>query len=308
MEDFGNANAFRLLSVYRDRLCLFNDDIQGTGAVALAGVYAALGITGRRLTDQTVVFLGAGEAAIGIGDTISAAMAEEGLSAADARRHCWFVDSKGLVVNSRTDLSENKRPYAHDHPFLPDLHAAVEKLRPTILIGVAGKRGMFTRPVLETMAGFNPRPVIFALSNPTSKQECTAEEAYAGTEGRSVFASGSPSAPLTVNGKTVTPGQGNNAYIFPGVGLAVIACGITRVTDGMFLAAARTLAGQVSADDLARGSIYPKLDRIRGVSVAIAAAVAEVAYRDGLAARPRPADLAAHIRSQMYDPVYPSYV
>jgi malate dehydrogenase (oxaloacetate-decarboxylating)(NADP+) len=218
------------------------------------------------------------------------------------------VDSKGLVTAGRTDLSESKRPYAHDHPFLPDLPAAVEKLQPTILIGVAGKRGMFTRPVLESMTKINRRPVIFALSNPTSKQECTAEEAYAATEGRAVFASGSPSAPLTVGGKTVAPGQGNNAYIFPGVGLAVVACGITRVTDGMFLAAAKTLAAQVTAEDLERGSIYPRLERIRAVSAAIAAAVADIAYRDGLAALPRPADLAAHIRSQMYDPVYPSFV
>jgi malate dehydrogenase (oxaloacetate-decarboxylating)(NADP+) len=307
MEDFGNANAFRLLRAYRGRLCLFNDDIQGTGAVALAGLYAALGVTGRKLAEQKIVFLGAGEAAIGIGDITAAAMAEEGLSPEAARRRCWFIDSKGLVVGSRTDLNGNKRPYAHDHPFLPDLLSAVDALKPTAIIGVAGKPGMFTRPVLEAMARINERPIIFALSNPTSKQECSAEEAFAGTNGRAIFASGSPSAPLTVDGNTVVPGQGNNAYIFPGVGLAVVACGITRVTDGMFLAAARTLARQVTADELARGSIYPRMERIREVSAAIAGAVAEVAYSRGLASRPSPEDLPAYIRSQMYDPVYRSY-
>ena len=307
MEDFGNANAFRLLHAYRNRLCLFNDDIQGTGAVALAGLFSALGVTGGKLADQTVLFLGAGEAALGIADLTAAAMAEEGLPLEEARRRCWFVDSKGLVVRSRTDLNENKRVYAHDHPSTPDLLAAVESLRPTAIIGVAGQRGMFTRPVLEAMARLNRRPIVFAMSNPTSKQECTAEEAYAATGGRALFASGSPSAPLVVGGKTVVPGQGNNAYIFPGVGLAIVAFGITRVTDEMFLAAARTLAAQVSADDRERGSLYPAFARIRDVSARIAAAVAETAYRQGLASEPRPADLHAHILPHMYDPVYQSY-
>jgi malate dehydrogenase (oxaloacetate-decarboxylating)(NADP+) len=307
MEDFGNTNAFRLLRSYRDRLCLFNDDIQGTGAVALAGIYAALGITGGKLIEQKILFLGAGEAAIGIGNTVSAAMAEEGLSPEAARRQCWFLDSKGLVVSSRADLNENKQPYAHDHPFLPDLLSAVEALKPTVLIGVAGRRGLFTRSVLEAMGRLNERPIIFAMSNPTVKQECTAREAYDATNGRALFASGSPSAPLTVNGAEVVPGQGNNAYVFPGVGMAVVAFGITRVTDGMFRTAAKTLAQQVTADELARGSLYPHLNRIRRVSAAIAAAVAEVAYEKGLAARPRPADLAEYVCGQMYDPVYPSY-
>jgi malate dehydrogenase (oxaloacetate-decarboxylating)(NADP+) len=307
MEDFGNANAFRLLRAYRNRLCLFNDDIQGTGAVALAGLFAALEVNGGKLTDQTVMFLGAGEAALGIADTIAAAMVEEGLPLEAARGRCWFLDSKGLVVRSRADLNRNKQVYAHDHPFLPDLPAAVETLRPTALIGVAGQRGMFTHPLLEAMARLNKRPIVFAMSNPTSKQECTAEEAYGATGGRVLFASGSPSAPLTVNGQTVVPGQGNNAYIFPGVGLAIVAFGITRVSDEMFLAAARTLPTQLSDEDRARGSLYPPLTRIRDVSAAIAAAVAETAYRQGLASLPRPADLHAHVRSHMYDPMYRKY-
>jgi malate dehydrogenase (oxaloacetate-decarboxylating)(NADP+) len=308
LEDFGNANAFRLLGAYRDRLCLFDDDIQGTGAVALAGVYAALRVTGQMLTDQTIVFLGAGEAALGIGDMTAAAMAEGGLSLEAARHRCWFVDSKGLVVHSRTDLNDHKRPYAHEYPFLPDLLSAVEALHPTAIIGVAGKTGMFTQPVLQAMARFNARPIIFAMSNPTLKQECTAEEAYAWTGGRAIFASGSPSAPQIVGGATVVPGQANNAYIFPGVGLAIVAYGITRVTDEMFLAAAKTLAGQVSADDVAHGSMYPPLERIRDVSVAVAAAVAEVATHQGLTTQPHPEDSLSHIRSHMYEPVYRSYV
>ena len=307
LEDFGNANAFRLLHAYRDRLCLFNDDIQGTGAVAMAGVYAALRVTGQMLTDQKIVFLGAGEAALGIGDTVAAAIVEGGLSLEAARQRCWFLDSKGLVVRSRTDLKDQKRPYAHDYPFLPDLLSAVEALHPTAIIGVAGQRGMFTQPVLEAMARLNARPIVFALSNPTAKQECTAEEAYTGTSGRVLFASGSPSAPQIVNGATVVPGQGNNAYIFPGVGLAIVAYGITRVTDEMFLAAAKALSGEVSADDLARGSMYPPLERIRDGSVAIAAAVAGVAYQQGLAAHPQPEDHPTHIRSHMYEPAYRSY-
>jgi malate dehydrogenase (oxaloacetate-decarboxylating)(NADP+) len=308
LEDFGNANAFRLLRAYRRRLCLFDDDIQGTGAVALAGLLAALRVGGGKLTDQKVVFLGAGEAALGIGDMIAAALTEAGLSAGEARRRCWFVDSKGLVVRSRTDLNENKRAYAHDHPFLPDLASAVDALRPTAIIGVAGQPGMFTRSVLEAMARVHERPIVFALSNPTSKQECTAEEAYAWTGGRVLFASGSPSPAVSVGGATLTPGQGNNAYVFPGVGLAIVACDITRVVDGMFLAAAKTLAAQVSTDDLAHGALFPPLARIREVSLAIAAAVSEVALRQGLTVRPRPEDLPAHIRSHVYEPVYHDYV
>jgi malate dehydrogenase (oxaloacetate-decarboxylating)(NADP+) len=235
-------------------------------------------------------------------------MVEGGLSMDAARQRCWFVDSKGLVVRSRSDLSDHKRPYAHDYPLLPDLLTAVEALHPTAIIGVAGQRGMFTQPVLQAMARFNVRPIVFAMSNPTSKQECSAEEAYTWTNGQAIFASGSPSAPQIVNDATVIPGQGNNAYIFPGVGLGIVAYGITRVTDEMFLAAAKALAGQVSADDIAHGSMYPPLERIRDVSVAIATAVADVAYDQGLATQPQPEDRLSHTRSHMYEPVYRSYV
>ena len=306
-EDFANRNAFRLLNKYRDRFCTFNDDIQGTGAVALAGLYSALRITGGQLPEQTVLFLGAGEAAIGIANLIVAAMVGEGLSEEEARGRCWLVDSGGLVVQDRAGLAGHKLPYAHAHAPLSDFLSAVEALKPTAIIGVSGQHGAFTQPVLAAMARLNEQPIIFALSNPTSKAECTAEQAYSWTEGRAIFASGSPFAPVTLEGKTYVPGQGNNAYIFPGVGLGAIACGARLVTDEMFFAAARALAEQVSESDLARGLIYPPLTEIREVSAGIAVAVAEVAYRRGLAAQPKPADLRAYMEAQMYVPSYQSY-
>jgi malate dehydrogenase (oxaloacetate-decarboxylating)(NADP+) len=306
-EDFANVNAFRLLHTYQPRLCTFNDDIQGTAAVTLAGIYSALRLTGGRLADQTILFLGAGEAGIGIGDLIVAALRGEGVEADQARRHCWFVDSKGLVVKGRDSLAEHKLAYAHPHPPCRDLLSAVQALRPTILIGVSGMPGTFTRPVVEAMAALNRRPVILALSNPTSKAECTAEEAYTWTGGRAIYASGSPFAPVTLQGKTHVPGQGNNAYIFPGVGLGVMACEARRVTDEMFSQAARTLARMVLESDLEMGRIYPCLKRLREISAAIAVSVAEVAYEQRLARRKRPKDLPELIRSQMYEPTYPLY-
>jgi malate dehydrogenase (oxaloacetate-decarboxylating)(NADP+) len=308
LEDFGNANAFRLLEHYRERTCCFDDDIQGTGAVVLAGIYSSLRISGGALADQRFLFLGAGEAGIGIADNIVAALVNEGVAEAEARERCWFVDSKGLVVRSRTDLVEHKRPYAHDHEFLPNLAEAVERLRPTALIGVSGTPNTFTREILETLARQCERPMVFALSNPTSKAECTAKQAYAWTDGRAIFASGSPFAPVDYGGKTFVPGQGNNAYIFPGVGLGVIASEASRVTDEMFFASARSLADQVTDGDLKLGRVYPPLASIREVSAAIATAVAEVAYQRGLARRPRPDDLGAAIRAEMFEPDYPSYL
>jgi malate dehydrogenase (oxaloacetate-decarboxylating)(NADP+) len=308
LEDFGNLNAFRLLHHYKDRACTFDDDIQGTASVTLAGLYSALRLTRNTLADHKFLFLGAGEAGIGIGDLIVMGLMKEGLSEAEAKRRCWFVDSKGLVVKSRTDLVEHKLPYAHDHAPITDFAQAVEALKPTAIIGVSGTPRTFTRVVVEAMARLNQRPIIFALSNPTSKSECTAEEAYTWSEGRAIFASGSPFKPLTVHGTHFVPGQGNNSYIFPGVGLGVIASEAQRVTEEMFFVAATTLAGLVTEGDLAQGRIYPGLDRIREVSAAIAVAVAEVAFQRGLTAMPRPADLRAHVAAQMYDPTYLEYV
>jgi malate dehydrogenase (oxaloacetate-decarboxylating)(NADP+) len=307
-EDFGNANAFMLLERYRERICAFNDDIQGTAAVALAGLHSALRMKGEKLRDQTLLIAGAGEAGLGIAGLTVAALMEEGLTAAEARERCWFVDSHGLVVKSRSDLAGRKLHYAHDREFIKDLPDVVEALKPTALIGASGNRGIFTRGILETMGRAHARPIIFPLSNPTSKAECTAEEALAATGGRAIFASGSPFSPVTLEGKTHIPAQGNNVYIFPGVGLGVIASGARHVTDEMFFAAAKTLAREVFADDLEQGRVYPPLSRIREVSASIAAEVAEEAYRSELATNPRPEDTLGYIKSLMYEPKYQNYV
>lgn len=308
LEDFANRNAFRLLEAYRKRYAVFDDDIQGTASVTLAGIYSALRISRRNLCDQRFLFLGAGEAGIGIGNLIVAAMKDECLTDREAREHCWFFDSKGLVVQSRSDLVEHKKPFAHDFAFTSDFLEAVKLLKPTAIIGVSGTPATFTKEVLEEMARLNERPLVFALSNPTSKSECTAEQAYTWTGGRAVFASGSPFDAVEYNAKKFVPGQGNNAYIFPGVGLGVIAVQAKHVTDEMFFAAAKALAERVTDDDLALGRIYPPLEKIREVSAHIAVAVAEVAYERGLASEPRPDDLLTFIKSKMFDPSYESYV
>ena len=309
-EDFANHHAFALLQTYRDRYRVFNDDIQGTAAVTLAGLFAALRLIAveggprRKLSDQRLLFLGAGEAGVGIADLVVSAMIEEGLSPEEARQRCWFVDSHGLVVRERDDLAAHKLPYAHEHAPLADFPAAVEELRPTAIIGVSGQPRTFTREVIQLMSKYNERPIIFALSNPTSKSECTAEEAYTYTTGRAIFASGSPFPSVKLYGKMYNPGQGNNSYIFPGVGLGVVVSGAQHVTNEMFEAAAQTLAAQVTDDDMANGRIYPQLSRIRDVSAAIATAVAEIAFRSGLATEPEPDDLPGHVRQFMYNPTY----
>lgn len=307
-EDFGNHNAFSLLETWRDRICTFNDDIQGTASVTLAGLLSASRITGTPLKQMRLLFLGAGEAGIGIGDLVVEALMEHGVPQDVARQQCWFIDSKGLVVKSRTDLASHKQPYAHDHPATATLLEAVQSLKPHAIIGVSGTPGTFTTEVLAAMARNHARPIVLALSNPTSKAECTAREAYVATEGRAVFASGSPFAPVTHKGVTHVPGQGNNAYIFPGVGLGVIVAESSRVTEEMFAVAAETLASMVTADDLAMGRIYPSLSRIREVSRAIAIEVARIAFERGLARRERPADLAEAVTAAMYEPVYHSMV
>lgn len=306
-EDFANRNAFALLQRYRERACCFNDDIQGTASVALAGLYAALRLTGGRLAEQTFLFFGAGEAGTGTGELLVSALMAEGLSQEQARRRCWFVDSRGLVVASRRELAAHKKPFAHDHPQQADLLGAVRALRPTALIGVSAQGQAFRDEVLKEMAALNDRPIVFALSNPTAHSECTAEQAYAATGGRAIFASGSPFAPVVFGERTLVPGQGNNVYIFPAIGLAAIASGARHITDEMFLVAARVLAAQVRDTDLAQGSVYPPLASIREVSARIAAAVAELIYQRGLARAPQPADLPGYIRSWMYRPVYPDY-
>ncbi len=307
-EDFANINSFRLLEKYRHLICTFNDDIQGTAAVVLAGLFSALRITGRSILDQRVLFLGAGSAGIGIARLIAAAMREQGLPADEALRRLCFFDSRGLVVKSRSDLQPHKLEFAHDAQPVNVFLSAIRKLQPTTIIGASGRPGSFTQEMIEELTRINERPIVFALSNPTSKTECTAEQAYTWSGGRAVFASGSPFPPCEFAGKSLVPGQGNNAYIFPGVGLGVIASGARHVTDEMLMAAAKALAEDVSPADLERGCIFPPLAKIRETSVAIAAAVAKVAYSQGLATVPEPEDIITFVREEVFAPLYPRYV
>lgn len=307
LEDFGNANAFRLLAQYRDQACLFDDDIQGTGAVAVSGLLSALRISGGKLSEQKILFLGAGEAGIGVADVFVSALAGEGVVAEEARKQCWFVDTKGLLVADRESIAEQKRPYAHEHAPIDSFLEAVKALRPTAIVGLSGQAGSFSKDVIEAMAQSNVRPIIFALSNPTSKAECTAEQAYTWSNGQAIFASGSPFAPVKFGNRTYVPGQGNNVYIFPGVGLGVIFSGARKVTDEMFLTAAYTLASQVTDSDLERGRVYPSLSRVRQVSALIARDVAKIAYDEGLTDKKEPEDLLSAIHESMFQPVYPHY-
>jgi malate dehydrogenase (oxaloacetate-decarboxylating)(NADP+) len=285
-------------------LCCFNDDVQGTGAMGLAGLVAGGRITGKKLVEQRILFVGAGEACLGIGGMVVAAMRREGLSEAEAKERCLFIDSKGLVIASRSDLAAHKRPFAQDRRPLPDIPAAVESFRPTAIIGATGQGGLFTRAVLEAVARVNELPIVLALSNPTSKAECTAEQAYAWTQGRAIFAAGSQLEPVKVGDRLHAPGQGNNSYIFPGVGLGLLMSGAKRMTEEMFLAAARALAAQASEHDLEQGRIFPVASRMREVAAAVAAAVAAMAYEQGHASRPRPPDLRAEAARSMYQPRY----
>jgi malate dehydrogenase (oxaloacetate-decarboxylating)(NADP+) len=302
-EDFLTPNAFTLLGRYRDRVLCFNDDIQGTAAVALAGILASSRITGIDFTDLRIMFLGAGSATTGIADLVKAALCEAGLSEPEARRRLWFVDRSGLVVKDRERLAPHILPYAHPARKATFIEA-LREVRPRILVGATGAPGSFTEESIRLMAKLNERPVIFALSNPTAMAECTAEQAYEWSDGRAVFASGSPFGAVVRHGHTHRPGQSNNAYVFPGIGLGAIASRARVVSDGMFLAAARKLAGMVSEEDLGAGTVYPPLANIRRVSLAIAVAVAEQAWAEGLAQAERPPDIEHMIAAQMYDPNY----
>uniref|UniRef100_A0AAX7UEN7 Malic enzyme n=1 Tax=Astatotilapia calliptera TaxID=8154 RepID=A0AAX7UEN7_ASTCA len=310
-EDFANVNAFRLLSKYRNKYCTFNDDIQGTAAVAVAGLLAALRITKSKMSDHTVVFQGAGEAAMGIAELITMAMVKEGLSKEECMRKIWMVDSKGLIVKGRDHLTHEKESFAHEHPQMKKLEDVVRELKPTAIIGVAAVAGAFSEQIIRDMASFNERPIIFALSNPTSKAECTAEQCYTFTEGRGIFASGSPFDPVTLpDGRTFYPGQGNNAYIFPGVGLGVTACSLPHITEEIFLIAAEVKHSLTqSIEHLAEGRLYPPLSTIRDVSFKLAVKIMEFAYKHNMATlRPEPSDKGAYIRSLSYSCDYDDFV
>ncbi|XP_069582532.1 NADP-dependent malic enzyme [Ranitomeya imitator] len=309
-EDFANANAFRLLNRYRNQYCTFNDDIQGTASVAVAGLLAALRITKNKLSDHTILFQGAGEAAMGIADLIVMAMEKEGKPRNEAIKKIWMVDSKGLIVKGRSSLTHEKERFAQPHAEMKNLEDVVKVIKPTALIGVAAIGGAFTEQIIKDMAAFNKRPIIFALSNPTSKAECTAEQCYRLTEGRGIFASGSPFDPVTLpDGRTLYPGQGNNSYVFPGVALGIVACGVRHISDDIFLTTAEVIAKEVSDKHLEEGRLYPPLQTIQEVSVKIAVKIVENAYKDNTASVfPEPEDKETFVRSQMYTTDYDQFV
>jgi len=310
-EDFANHNAFRLLEKYRNQYLTFNDDIQGTASVAVAGIIASMRITNTKLSDHKYLFQGAGEASIGIANLLCMAMEEEGCTAEEAVSKIWMVDSRGLLTKNRPSggINEHKAIYAKEFDHMTNLEEINRAVRPTAAIGAAAIAGAFTEQFIKDIGSFNDRPIIFALSNPTSLAECTAEQAYTLTEGRCVFASGSPFDPVTINGKTFYPGQGNNAYIFPGVALGVIVAGAHHVTEGMFLRASQALADMVTEEDLANGRVYPPLNNIRSVSEQLAARIVSYAYKRDMAAHyPEPADKLEFVRSHMYQTDYDSFV
>ena len=307
-EDFANRNARRLLAKYRNNYCTFNDDIQGTASVVLGGLLSAMCIIKSSLDKQRILFCGAGSAAIGIADILCQEMTHSGVDEKIARKNLYLFDSDGLITVDREDLSEANLKYAQQVDVETNFSAAVEKLKPTIVIGVSGVGGAFEEKMVRNMTQENDRPIIFALSNPTSKSECTAEEAYSWSEGKAIFASGSPFDTVRLKGKTYHPGQGNNAYVFPGVGLGIVASGATRVTDEMFLVAAHALADMMEYKNLEKGALYPALAEIRNVSKRIALAVALEVYNSDLASQPRPENLEQHIKEIMYSPHYESYI
>jgi malate dehydrogenase (oxaloacetate-decarboxylating)(NADP+) len=304
-EDFANLNAVPILERYRDKICTYNDDIQGTAGIALAGIFAALRITKQNITEQRFLFLGGGSAGTGIAELISQAMAMDGMDLAEARRRNALFDINGLIVTSRTDLADFQKPFAQDRESVTSFVEAVKAIRPTGIIGVSTVPKLFTREVIQAMAEINERPIIFPYSNPTSRSECTAEEAYRWSDGRAVFASGSPFPPVEIAGRHYVPGQGNNVYIFPALGMAVFATESTRVTEEMFIVAAKAVAEQVTEENLSVGLIYPPQSRILEASLHVAERVAAYIFDKGLARAPRPDDIGALIRARAYRPVYP---
>lgn len=308
-EDFGNQNAHRILVKYQDKACTFNDDIQGTASVTLAGIIASNRLSGKKLSDHTILIVGAGEAGLGIANLTAMAMSQaDGITMEDARKHIYLVDSRGLITKDRPSggITKLKAEFAHEHPPVDNLTDAVKSLKPSSIIGVTAMPGIFTKEIVEIMSENHENPLIFPLSNPTSKAECTAEDAYKWSKGKCIFASGSPFEPVEFNGRRYVPGQGNNAYIFPGVALAILHTWARRVTDQMFLIAAQALAASLTQEELGQGRIYPPLASIRDVSVKIAAAVAEEIYRADLATvQPKPDDLETYMKDHQFSTKYP---
>ena len=303
-EDFKGVDAIRILNKFRDKICTYNDDIQGTAAIATAGFISISRLMNKPFKEQKFLFFGAGAAAFGIADLLVQKFQKDGLSREEALSHIWMFDINGLLVESRTDLADYQLQFAHKGTPTNNLAAAVLHVKPTAIIGVSTVGGAFDQQVIENMSLVNERPIIFPYSNPTSHSECTAEQAYVWSKGKAIFASGSPFAPVIYEGKTFTPGQGNNVFIFPAMGLAIFATEAKRVTDLMFITAAEAVAEQVTAKDFENGLIYPSVNDILKVSVNVAIKVAEVIFDNGLANIERPVDITAFVKSKMYVPLY----
>jgi malate dehydrogenase (oxaloacetate-decarboxylating)(NADP+) len=307
-EDWTGSDAVHLLARYRDNVCCYNDDIQGTGSVTLAGLIAALKVTGGKISDQRILFLGAGSAAIGLAGLIASAMVQGGLSLKEAQARISMFDVNGLLEPSRRDLFDFQMPYAHPHAPSQDFVAVIESIKPTAIMGVSTVGNTFTRQVIEAMSRLNDRPIIFALSNPTEHAECTPEAAYQWSKGKALYAAGVQFPPVSYGGRTFLPGQANNFYIFPAVGMAIYATQTKRVTDEMFIEAARALADQVTPKELEQGLLFPPQSNILETEIKVAARAAKVAFDSHLATVERPADYDAFIRSHVYKPEYRSLV
>ena len=305
-EDWKGTDAIRLLARYRDKVCCYNDDIQGTAGVALAGLIGALNITGEKLGDQNILMFGAGSASIGIANMIVSAMRLEGLTLADARKRISMFDTKGLIIESRSDLSYEKRNYAHEGKATKNLVDAVSEVKPSVLIGVSTIGKAFSMEVVGTMSRLNKRPIIFALSNPTEHAECTAEEAYQWSEGRAIYASGVPFDDVKIDDKIFTPGQANNFYLFPGVSLGIYAAKPKFIKDEMWIEGAKTLAGLVTPEQRERGMVFPPQSDILSISTKVAEHVVEIAFESGLAERNSLMTIPELIGSLQYKPIYPT--
>jgi malate dehydrogenase (oxaloacetate-decarboxylating)(NADP+) len=303
-EDWTGVDAVHLLQRYRDKYCVYNDDVQGTAGIVLAGMINAAKIKGKKLSDEKYLFLGAGSAGIGLADLLCSAMAQEGLTLKQAQDRVYMFDINGLLETTRTDLVDFQKPYAHKHPPTRDFVAAIEDIKPTTIIGVSTVGGAFNQKVIQSMSRINERPVILALSNPTEKAECTAEQAYTWSKGKAIYAAGIQFPPVHLNGQTFLPGQANNFYIFPAVGMAIFATQASRVTDQMFIEAARAVADQVPSDLLKQGLLYPLQSNILETEIQTAARVAKVVFDSGLARVQRPADMVSFIRDHVYKPEY----
>src|SRR6267154_158269 len=303
-EDWTGTDAVHLLQRYRDKYCVYNDDVQGTAGITLAGMINATKLKGTKLKDEKYLFLGAGSAGIGLANLLCSALVQQGMTLEEAQARVYMFDINGLLESSRTDLFDFQQPYAHKHAPTRDFVAAIESIKPTTIIGVSTIGSAFNQKVVETMTKINERPVILALSNPTEKAECTPEQAYTWSKGKAIYAAGVQLAPVHFNGQTFLPGQANNFYIFPAVGMAIFATQASRVTDEMFIEAARAVADQVAPDLLKHGLLYPLQSNILETEIQTAARVAKLVFDSGLARVDRPTDMVAFIRDHVYTPQY----